>query len=393
MKKITLIIIGITAVIVLFLVWVYLLIYGTPTKVNEFFTDFSFFSGEAVTEITPDPTPVDETPVVVDVVKDKLRQLTTRPVIGFYEFQATTTEPKFIHYAEAGTGHIYQINLVSGEEIRLSNTTVPNAETAVFSPDGNYVAIRSGYGISSEVVLITLIPGGSGEAEPLTPIMTDFTFSFENELLYTEQSGIGTLGKAMSLKTKVSRTQFTIPFQQVTMVWSHDATTPHYVYPKATAKLNGYLYAIVNGTIVRQPIDGLGLTAKASADYIFYTEVPGAEPISYFYEITTRKLSSSPILLEPSKCDFSPRSKSTLYCGHELTTYSYNFPDDWYRGTRSFSDRIWLIDLKSQSASQIVSPPQVAGRDIDIIKMRVASDAKMLYFVNKNDNTLWLYEI
>ena len=47
MKKTTLIIIGISAVVLLFVVWLYLLIYGTPTKVTEYFTDFSLFGGGA----------------------------------------------------------------------------------------------------------------------------------------------------------------------------------------------------------------------------------------------------------------------------------------------------------------------------------------------------------
>ena len=393
MKKTTFILLGIAAIVLLFIVWVYLLIYGTPAKVDEFFTDFSLFGSSENIDVTPTTDTPPETAPVVDVIKDKLRQLTTRPVIGFHEFKIEEPEVRFMSYAEAGTGHIYQINLETGEETRLSNTTVPNAELAVFSPNGAYVVIRSGFGSGSDVILLELVPEGSGTIVPLTPPIVEFTFSDENELLYTETTRIGTEGKAMNLQTKISRALFTVPFQAVTMIWSTSSTTPHYAYPKAAARLYGYLYAIKNGTIVRLPASGGGLVAEVNSKYAAYTKLEGTEPASYLYDSTTQKTSPSPILIEPSKCVFSPLDLNTLYCGHELTTYSYDFPDDWYRGTRSFSDRIWQVDLGVKSATQIVSPPQVAGRDIDLINMNIASDAKMLYFMNKNDNTLWLYEI
>ena len=391
MKKTTFIIIGIVAVVTLFLMWLYLLIYGTPQSVTTVFTDFGLFGG-AAEQTTPVPEPVVEAPVV-DIKAEKLRQLTTRPVAGFREYQATSSEPRFILYAEAGTGHIYQINLETGEEVRLSNTTIPNAESAVFSPDQKYVAVRSGYSTQSEVVLLTLVSGGTSVAKNLLPRMTDFIFSAENELLYTELTSDGTAGRILSPTTKITRTQFSIPFQAVTMIWGIDKNTPHYVYPKATTKLNGYLYAIKNGVVIRQPLTGQGLIAEASSEYIIETELQGEQPVSSIYTLATKKTSPATIIFEPSKCAFSPRNAALLYCGYELTDYSYNYPDDWYRGTRTFNDRIWLLNLKTGSASQLISPEKEVGRQIDITNMNAGIDGKMVYFTNKNDNTLWLYEI
>ncbi|PIW96926.1 hypothetical protein COZ82_02315, partial [Candidatus Kaiserbacteria bacterium CG_4_8_14_3_um_filter_38_9] len=68
-------------------------------------------------------------------------------------------------------------------------------------------------------------------------------------------------------------------------------------------------------------------------------------------------------------------------------------PDDWYRGTRIFNDRIWEVNLNNQSATQLISPPLAVGRELDITDITIGQDDKMLYFTNKNDRTLWLYEI
>ena len=76
-----------------------------------------------------------------------------------------------------------------------------------------------------------------------------------------------------------------------------------------------------------------------------------------------------------------------------MGSFSADYPNDWYQGDVSFSDNLWKIDLKNHSANQMVVPEQVAGRAVDITNLGIGNDGKMLYFINKNDNTLWLYEI
>jgi len=393
MKRSTFIIIGFIIIILLLAFWLYSLLYGTPQKVAEVFTNFGFGGNSSVVEVVPvATTTVPEAPIV-DVVTAKLRQLTTRPVIGFREFQATTTEPKFITYAEAGTGHIYTINLTSGEEIRVSNVTIPTAETAVFSASGRFVAVRSGFTNKNEVLLVDLNDLSSIKSEVLPYNIDNFTFSVTDELLFTEITTTGAQGRALNPSTKAIREIFTVPFQAITMVWSQDGVTPHYVYPKASSRLLGFLYAVSGDSIIRMPISGTGLTAKASADYIGFSQLVNLNQQSFVYNTKTGVVSSAPIMLTPEKCVFTHRNNATLYCGYEITDYPYTFPDDWYKGTKVFSDRIWSINFNTQSATQIISPPVSVGRELDITDMSIGLDDKMLYFTNKNDRTLWLYEI
>jgi len=392
MKKTLLIIGGISTIVILFAIWLYLLLFGTPKPVADVFTNFGLFgnSSELIEEL---PLPALPTEEIVDVVTDKLRQLTVRPVIGFQEYSAASNTPRRILYAESGTGHIYQINLETGEETRLSNTTVINAQRAVFSPRLGYVAIRSGYQNLNEVQLVELNDSGSGQATTLKARVSDFSFSADNELLYSELTTSGSNGIALNPKTKATRTVFTLPFQAATIIWSRDGITPHYVYPKASSKLFGYLYAIKNGVIVRQPAAGLGLMGSGNPEYISYATVPLEEPISFIYNLSTDQTEISPILFEPNKCAFGTKTVTRLFCGYALTAYGYNFPDDWYKGTRTFADRIWMINLSDSTARQLVDPLRTVGRELDVIGMQVSSDEKMLYFLNKNDTTLWTYEI
>ena len=394
MKRSTFIIIGIFIIVLLLAFWVYSLIYGTPQKGSDVFANFGLFGNSSTTvsevPITNDPAPE---PMVDVTTPAKLRQLTVRPVIGFREFQATTTEPKFITYAEAGTGYIYTINLTTGEETRISNITIPVAEKAEFSPNGKFVAIRSGYSKKNEVVLVNLSDLSNIKSDVLPSEMNDFIFSPNDELEFTVVTTSGTVGRIMNPQTRAVRDVFNIPFQSAAIIWSPENNIPNYVYPKASSRLNGFLYEIKGGTIVRMPVDGLGLTAEASADYVIFNRLVDLKQESFFYNTKTGEINNSPTILLPDKCVFASRDGSKLYCGYEITDYTYTFPDDWYKGTRVFSDRIWEVDLNRQSATQVISPPIAVGRELDITNMSIGLDDTMLYFINKNDNTLWTYEI
>lgn len=119
----------------------------------------------------------------------------------------------------------------------------------------------------------------------------------------------------------------------------------------------------------------------------------GSEPASYIYDRAQNKFNVSPIIFEPHKCILSSTAKYIMYCGYEFTEYGYNYPNDWYQGARSFSDNIWSVNLFNLSATQLANPENEVGRVVDITNMETSSDGKVLYFTNKNDNTLWSYEI
>ena len=390
MKKTYLIIGGCTLIVLLLAVWVYLLIYGTPKPVENFFTDFSF-SGNSTTEgAVPFIPEVTDSQVDVGDVSP-LRQLTTKAVIGFGEQNSNDTGS--VVYAEAGTGHVYAINLKTGTETRLSNITIPNAQLAKFSADGIYVAIRSGYGTQNTIELLKLNGENNATKETLTQKMVDFTFNQKNELLYTEYTNDGLVGRTLTIESKTTKNLFTVPFQSATIVWDTTGGTNHYAYPKASARLTGYLYSIQNGVLSREQASGKGLVALSNANYYVYSITTGNRPISYVYNRSTGEKNSLPILIQPGKCTFDKNNIDRMYCGFEKDTPQYEFPDSWYKGLTSFSDKIYDIDIKRGLATQLSSPEDKVGRPLDIADINNNSTGKMLYFINKNDNTLWMYEI
>ncbi len=388
MKKTYLIIAGIVSVLLLLAIWLYLLIFGTPKPVEDFFTDFSFAPESPISTdpiIAPDQNPT------VDIEGNKLRQLTTKPVIGYSEF--IDGENSYMRYVEAGTGHIFNINLITGEESRISNATINQPESAKFSDDGRFVVIRSGYTTLNSYVLIEIENNTVLSNEKFTALMVDYDFSTNGELLFTTYSNDGLEGRSYDLGTKLTKVIFKVPFQSATVVWSKDENTPHYVYPKATSRLNGYLYSIKNGTVNREKATGNGLMAMANNSYIIYTNTLGGGPTSFIYKKDSDEVNGAAVVINPHKCAFSKTSSSILYCGNEEGAEDNDYPDNWLRGEVSFKDSLWEIDLSGGPATGLVEPEVLVGRELDVINLTVGNNSEVLYFNNKSDNTLWMYEI
>ncbi len=393
MKQKYLIISGLVIVLLLLAIWLYLMFFGTPKNPDDIFADLGFGGNENGIVVAP-PEIKEETPVV-NMARPRLRQLTIRPVIGFAEVQATTSDPIYIYYAEAGTGHVYQIELSSGTENRISNTTIAEASIAKFSPDGQAVAIRARNDRRANELNLVIIDTSTGSLQTslLKEQVYDFTLISSSSLLYTIRTNEGLVARVRDWRQEKESALFTIPFYEAMIAWGETKDGAHIVYPKASHLLEGYLYSFTKGKMSRLPVSGFGLTAINSGDYITYTNTKEYVPTSYIYSASSSLVSQAPIIMLPEKCAGSKKDTSRIWCGADDTARDFAFPDNWYRGQVSFTDTLWQVNLAEPSADFLVDTLAESGRAIDVNSMIVGDSETALYFTNKNDNTLWMYEL
>ncbi len=397
MKQTTFIVLGALVILVLIGAWVYVLISGSPKEGGQFFTDLGL-GGEEDTGIVIAPEPVAPEEPVVNMDRPRLRQLTTKPVIGFTEVQATTSDPVVVYYAEAGTGHVYTIRLDSGEETRISNTTVDGGEASMasFSPGGDAVAIRSHNDKRSGKLTVGNFDRAAGSLKliPFETAVSDFTLVSSSSLLYTSRTEAGIVATEHNLTTGTESTVFTVPFYEALIQWGTSSRSIHNVYTKPSYLLEGYLYSFTRGTPARFPVSGFGFSALGSPLYTVYSTTTDFTPRSFSYASETGERTPLSIITLPEKCVFSTKQVGLLWCGYELKKPAFEFPDSWYRGEESFKDSLWLVDLTAGGAAELlVDTFSASGREIDIASMRIGGSETALYFINKNDNTLWMYEL
>ena len=380
MKKI-LVPISILFLLLLIGAWVYLMLNGAPDNKDEIFARL----GSDVTEITVTEEIVPET--TVDTGTERLKQLTTRPVGG-----AMFTDTG-IRYMEQGTGHIYDIDLTSGESRILSGTTILGATDAIFSPQGTHVAITAQKEGGTETMIATLstttVTNGQIRGVSLPRNATEITFAADGGSAYYMLKGTtGATAFTYDLKSGTQKELFTIPLRDVHILWG----TPTYAYTTPTATQIGHVFKITqNGTLSYVTKGGEGLVVARYGDGIVVTRSNEGERETI---AITEKTDTTPqsFTAIPEKCVADPISTTHLYCAVPQNIEDVNFPDDWYAGTVSFSDTLWRMDTTSGGAFSLADFFAESGRTMDVKKIGTDAFGAKFYFVNKHDNTLWMLD-
>ncbi len=389
MKRPIFIIIGAVSVIILLAVWIYILFFAKPNEDN-IFANLNF-GGEEENITIPDNIQASSSEPILDINSgSRLVQLTTEPTAGYKEIYTKTSSSSLIFYVKSGTGHIFSIDLKTGEEKQLTNTTVGLTRVADITPDGKFAMLQNNN--SSAVVGAISETDKTLVTEELKENITSFKATSDNTFLYTIQENSSTVGKEYYPDKKTSKVLFTVPFREAVVVWGDNTNDTHYAYPKASSRLEGYAYKINKGVIQRLPISGYGLSLFGDSDSVIYsTQVNSSYTTSsYVFESKTR--TNSPFILIPEKCADVNQSKTLFVCGESITNYSNLTPDTWYQGVVSYEDALWEFDTESSIATFITDVSKESGRNIDIVKPFLSVNDERVYFMNKNDQTLWLYK-
>jgi hypothetical protein len=79
-------------------------------------------------------------------------------------------------------------------------------------------------------------------------------------------------------------------------------------------------------------------------------------------------------------------------CGLSSATYDNDSPDNWYSGEVSYSDTLWYLDLETKESFFVLDMEATSGRPLDVINPQIAKDTSAAFFINKTDQSLWVYE-
>lgn len=393
MNRTFFILLSVILIIILLGVWIYVLFFGTPQNIDETFTNFGFGDTQDPAFV---PTPIDTTPKgpTVDTTSlDRLRQLTSEPVIGYQEVKATASSTPVLYYIAAGTGHIFSIDLTSGEEERISGTTIPAIRQAALTQNGKYVLIQAGQGASHQTNIGSIQSDTSITIRQLEAGIVSFTSTADNTFLYAVQTNNSLVVKHYFPISQVSDTLFTVPFREATMHWGDRASDAHYVYPHASSELEGYVYQVADRTISRLPIDGYGVSAAGNEQFVLYGSQVSGSYKTQVYQLDTADTYEFPITIIPEKCFFTNTNNQEMgICAADFSDFGSDIPDRWYQGRVSYSDRLWEVYPESGSATQLVNTLSESGRSLDIVDITLNDSGSNIYFTTKQDQTLWLYE-
>jgi len=67
-----------------------------------------------------------------------------------------------------------------------------------------------------------------------------------------------------------------------------------------------------------------------------------------------------------------------------------SYPDDWYKGIRSFTDAIWYADITTGETAMVAEAGAYDTPPLDVIQPSIHSTETYMLFINKNDLTPWI---
>ena len=392
MKKTIIIIGGILFILALIGVWVYLFIFGTPESIEETIQNFPTSSGENTTvsdgfnfdEVdTQNPSEEDnmgsDTVSQLNISQSVTNQLTTNPVAGF-----SFRNGNEIVYVEAGTGHIFNVNLNDGRQVRISNNTLAQTRKALFSKDSSLILLFA----DNKMRIGILDDNNNLRIGPPIIAPKNIKIDADNNILHTVSNDRNTSGFRTNTSTGETETLFTIPLKDPIVVWGETINSRHFAYPRPAIGLQGRLFEIRNDTLRFTPVTGINLTVvRSNNDFIANLRTSTESKNSIWRGgNTTSSVNFLSGEIYSEKC--TEISDILLCAKSEDTNTSIN---DWYKGKFRFNDNLWIINLNQESAREVINLEQATGRRVDIDMITSNNDGTKILFRNKTDGNMWLF--
>lgn len=333
--------------------------------------------------------------VVVKEVIPLLRQVTFEPTAGYTTLEdSENTAGGFIRYTDRAVGHIYQTQLTSTKVDRLSNTTIPKITDAIWIDGDNFIARFLSDDLKTQKTFnATLLEQKDGSYQTVGSYMEDnikdLYVKNEDLYLYTKKTslnnGLITKKEGLNLTQVVNN-----PFAD----WKIDKVVGNkaYLYPTPSAFAFGYLFSldIKTGDLQTLISDKLGgiFNISYNAKNVLISLTSRSKPNLYVYNFKNGEGKSLKVKTLASKCVWSS-DNINIYCGVPNKIESASYPDDWYKGSISFSDSIYEINTKSLESKKLIDLSIYTPYDIDVGKLQLSTNERYLLFIDKQTEFLW----
>ena len=341
-------------------------------------------------------TTTSSAPNAPSAVSSRLIKISVGPVVpgeGLVSkpASASSSPETLVRYIERESGNVFSYSTLSKTLTRTSNKTIPGIQSAVWLPDASVAFVRYLSGADSSTINTYALPADGSGGFFLSQNLADVAVS---------SSGILALASGVNGSTaSVSRLDGTHPVSAFSSALSSlrasFAGKQYLTVTKASATLPGYAFLVDAAgrfSRVAGPLNGLSALASPSGKWLLASYTLGTALQLELVDTTTGETVPLPVATLADKCAWTSDS-SAIYCGVPMDPPNASYPDDWYQGAVSFSDRIWKIQVSGRYAQLVLDFSKDAKGALDAEALAVDAANTTLVFVNKNDGSLWSYSL
>ncbi len=320
----------------------------------------------------------------------QLRRVSDQPAAGGTYF-ANPDGSMSIRYIERASGHIFETLADRSTVKRVSNTTVPGIQEALWLSKNSLVLRYLNDDGEVETFLATL---ASTTAEQT--LQGKFLPSWDRATLDSSRTNIlsveeGASGSTLYV-TKADGTGKRVVYTSPLRSWSPlQSDRDIFLQTAAASGVPGFLYRLSGQTLVKVLGDVAGLVAvvNPSGRYVLFSA--GAEDTlaTYLIDTSNNELYESPVATIASKCAFLGKDSPEAVCGVPATIPDGSYPNDWLLGRVSFSDDVWVVDAVAGAAQLVALPEEEARASLDVTYPTVSPDGTYFGFIDKNNLSFW----
>lgn len=327
-----------------------------------------------------------------------LRRISDSPVAGGISFKRN--DFTIIRFVDRGTGHIFETNDQSLENIMISNTTIPKVPEAVWTRNGQTVIFRyldennDILSFSANILTATTSQDVSKNAKSaflpssIEQLSANPTGDKIFYLINNVEGSVGSVSEVNGLKKKII---FQSPIKEWLTSWTNDKTIT--LVAKSSANVPGHMFFLNVKTGVTDKImtgiNGLTSLVSDNAKNILYSESVGGSIELKYRNIANGNDGDLSFKTLPEKCVWSRIEEFVAYCAVPEAIPSGEYPDIWYQGLMSFTDSVWKVNVKTGFSELVMDIQRETGNDIDIMNPFLSDDDDYLLFMNKKDLTFW----
>ena len=335
-----------------------------------------------------------------------LRIISSTPIGGYSA--STTGTTTVVRWVDRGRGNVYQTQMNGFDVQTVSNTLLPRVYNSIWNtkmtafiasiladdsetPSTVYAELRSSATTSSSLAPQEL----RGRNLPTNTIAYAVSPK-KDQVFILVKEGIGSTGYVSSFDGSKTVQIFTTPLTQLNVDWPTDTSIA--ITTKGISDQAGYLYLINSKTGVWSKVLGPlnGLSARVSHDgkHVLYSTSDGNDGVTTkIYTVSTNSSMEAMIHTLADKCVWGNFYKDMAYCAVPFQNVAGAYPDDWYKGVVSPVDKIWQINSATNEL-HIVNPLIGQAKTVvDAFNLGLDNKDNYLFFMNKNDLSLWSVDL
>lgn len=318
-------------------------------------------------------------------------RVSAAPVAGASFMSGTSTR---LRYVERGTGYVFDVDAVTGDITRITNTLTPRVYEAYFGgsglvlqrilEEGGAVTLSGKISTTTENGLAQLTSAslGAGIAEVATrPDSSD--------ILMLSETQTGTHLIRAGWNGANAEKLLTIPAGEFHIEWLSGKNIV--LAEKAASGVLGSAFR-ADGTLVPllRNIPGLTVLAQASSSALLYSSDDG-ERLRFFVKTDAAPATELSVQTVADKCVWAPGTGLVAYCAVPQGNIGVQFVNRWYLGAEHTEDVWYTISAGSAAVTKLFTID--SGSAIDVESPMIDSKGEYLSFINARDKSLWILRI